>query len=148
MEQQMPTANEKSRAEQENKIYEQKRLRRAMRKRQAAAARQTVPGSGRAPSRTRTGTTTHFRLWMADLQLKSTLQRMKLDALADQPQPGKVASSLAIIRVNSSIRSVWDLAMAELAELLSIPQIGPARLAEIEQYLLSQNVKPRWTTAD
>lgn len=94
-----------------------------------------------------TGTTSHFRQWMAALGVRSTLQSMRLDALADSPQTGRVASTLAIIRVNSSIKSVWDLSQASVEDLLSIPQIGPARLAEIEAYLKGRNVALKWTAA-
>lgn len=102
---------------------------------------------GRVRSGVPTGTTPHFRAWMADLRAKSILQSMRLDGLADAPQPGRVASTLAIIRVNSRMRSVWDLSQARIEDLLRIPQIGPARLAEIEQYLKGRNVPVAWTAA-
>jgi hypothetical protein len=84
---------------------------------------------------------------MAALGIRSALQGMKLDDLADSPQTGRVASTLAIIRVNSRIKSVWDLSQASVEQLLSIPQIGPARLAEIETYLKGRNVPLKWTAA-
>jgi hypothetical protein len=101
----------------------------------------------RVRSGVRTGTTSHFREWMAALGIRSALQGMKLDDLADSPQTGRVASTLAIIRVNSRIKSVWDLSQASVEQLLSIPQIGPARLAEIETYLKGRNVPLKWTAA-
>lgn len=93
-----------------------------------------------------TGTTPHFRRWMAELGNKSLLQGMKLDAMADQLD-GRLASTLALLRVSGGIRNVYQLSQKSVEELLSVSQVGPARLAEVEQYLTSKNVPLNWTAA-
>lgn len=93
-----------------------------------------------------TGTTPHFRAWMADLDRKRILHGMKLDHLADTLD-GRLASTFALLRVGGRIRNVYQLSQANLADLLSIPQVGPARLAEVEKYLNGKRVELNWTAA-
>lgn len=106
----------------------------------------------RVRSGSRTGTSAHFAEWKAANGVRSALQRTKLDKLADalnnEERPNlRLASTIAIIRVNSPIKSVWDLARSDLSTLLAIPQIGPARLETVEKYLRGQNVVVDWTVA-
>lgn len=93
-----------------------------------------------------TGTTPHFRAWMADLSARSVLQGMKLDYLADS-LTGQLASTFAILRVSGRIKNVWQLSQTSADALLSIPQIGPAQLAAVETYLNRRNVPLKWTVA-
>ena len=107
-----------------------------------------APGSARVRSGIRTGTTKHFRMWMADLQLKSTLQKTSLADLADHTHVGTLCRSAFAIMFVNGIRNVYDLTQADLAVLLRLPDIGPKKLEAVEKYLLANNVKTKWTVAD
>lgn len=105
-----------------------------------------VNRDSRARSGRPTGTTPHFREWQADLQVRSQLQRMRIDQMADSlasTEPA-VAGALAIIRVNSSIKSVWDLARSRRSDLLAIRDIGPKRLEVLQTYFRGKRVALDW----
>ena len=95
-----------------------------------------------------TGTTPHFRMWMADLRLKSALQKTKLISLASATatEP-KAAAGYAMIATSRGLRikSVWDLVNRKRSELLDIPGIGPARLRALHADLVKHNVQPKWS---
>jgi hypothetical protein len=95
----------------------------------------------------RTGTTPHFKMWMADLKIKSALQRMKLVQLAEATatEP-KAAAGYAIVATDGTKRykSVWDLINADRDDLLAISGIGPARLTAMHTDLVKHDVQPKW----
>lgn len=134
----------KSHVREEDKPIPQKYLKRRMKQRAAIALRQTVPGTSRAPSRTRTGTTPHFRAWMADLQMKSALQKIKLNTLADAIDDSMLASGFALLYVGQ-VKNIYDLLRQSTAHLLSLPGIEIEHLSRVEQYLINYNVKPAWS---
>jgi hypothetical protein len=107
-----------------------------------------APGSARIRSGIRTGTTKHFRLWMADLQLKSALQKTSTADLADQMHVSALCRSAFAIMFVHGIRNVYDLTRANVATLLKLPDVGPKKLEAVEAYLLEHNVKPSWTVAE
>lgn len=90
-----------------------------------------------------TGTTAHFRAWMADLSVRSAMERLKLNALAESAE-SKVAGPLAMLYVGG-FKSVWDVARADVNALLAVRGIGPAGLDHVETYLKARNVKLAWT---
>lgn len=97
----------------------------------------------RVPSGVRTGTTKHFSMWMADLSIRSAMQRLKLNALAESAE-SKVAGPLAMLYVGG-FKSVWDVARADVNALLAVRGIGPVSLDAVETYLKARNVKLAWT---
>lgn len=110
--------------------------------------RRRLIGEGRVRTRTgkATGTTPHFRMWMADLRIKSALQRMKTSQLAksagdDHPQ---AASALSFLAEDRRYRKLSAIVEAERADLLSISGIGPKRLDALAAYLRSKRVQVRW----
>jgi len=104
----------------------------------------TAPGTGRIRSGVRTGTTPHFRLWMADLNMRSVLQKTRTAALAEHVDNPLVSSAMALFTV-AGIRNVWALIRADKATLLQVKGIGPNRLKAVEKYLIDHNVKPSWS---
>lgn len=105
-----------------------------------------LTNSGRR-SGIRTGTTPHFRLWMADLRMRSELQKTRTGALAEHVDDPLVSSAMALFTV-AGIRNVWALIRADKADLLRIKGIGPNRLKAVEKYLIEHDVKPSWTVAE
>jgi hypothetical protein len=107
----------------------------------------TAPGTARIRSGVRTGTTPHFRLWMADLQMRSALQKTRTGVLAEHVDEPLVSSAMALFTV-AGIRNVWALIRADKADLLQVKGIGPNRLKAVEKYLIDHNVKPSWTVGE
>lgn len=125
-------------------IHKDRRTRRSNGER---SGRKFTKGWPLVPARTRTGTTPHFSMWMADLKLKSTLQRTKLAALAESTQDPKAAAAYAIVASAKGrpYKSVWDLAGASRTDLLALSGVGPAKLTAIHADLTAHNVKVRWS---
>lgn len=92
-----------------------------------------------------TGTTPHFRAWMADLSAKSALQSLKTAALAESLS-GDLASAMALLHVGG-YRNVWAVARADIADLLRLNGIGIKRLEKVEEYLTARRVPLKWTAA-
>jgi hypothetical protein len=91
----------------------------------------------------RTGTTPHFRMWMADLKMKSALQRTKtLEIAHNHPAPQTGAAYLMAHR--GGYRTIWSLVQASEADLLTIPQMGPVRVRLLKADLASRNVSVNW----
>ena len=116
---------------------------RSFRRRHDAVAADSRPYA-RFRSGIPTGTTPHFRLWMADLALKSTLQKARLVTLAaDSRTDSKVAAGYAMLA--GKFKTVWGLVNASREDLLKVPGIGPARLRTIHADLTAHNVKTKWS---
>lgn len=148
MEQRMPTAEAKRR-EEESKVSLQEKFENSNRGGKRAMLRNLRSKSspnGRFPSRTGTGTTPHFALWKADLGMKSALQRIRLDKLAESAD-GDTAAGFAILFV-VGVKNVFSLTQKRLDQLLKLPGIELRHLEAIEAYLLTRNVRPAWTTAE
>jgi hypothetical protein len=145
-EHQMPTVEDQHRMESAPKSYKDRATRRAFTPRHRVGIMQ-APGTARVRSGIRTGTTPHFRLWMADLKLKSVLQKTSTADLADHTAVGALARSAFALVFVAGIRNVYDLTQADVADLLRINGIGVKKLEAVEAYLLEHNVKPRWTVA-
>lgn len=126
------------------KPFKDRRTRRALLPKHRTSFLQ-APGSARVRSGVRTGRTKHFQLWMADLSMKSALQKTSTADLADHDGVPPLAQSAFALAFMDGIKNVWDLTQANIERLLSIPQIGPKNLEAVEQYLLEHNVKPSWT---
>jgi hypothetical protein len=140
----MPTVETQHREEAPRKPFKDRATRRALMPRHRVGIMQAA-GSARIRSGIRTGTTPHFRLWMADLQLKSALQRTKTEVLADHDATPPLAASAYALMFIDGIRNVFQLTQVTAERLLSIDGIGPKKLAAVEQHLLENNVKPSWT---
>jgi len=97
----------------------------------------------RFPSRVRTGTTTHFAMWMADLQMKKSLQRLKISKLADRAPDPQVKAAYGLA-VKHGLKSVWDLVVATKSQMLDVPGMGPVRLRALSADLASHNVQVKW----
>jgi len=145
---QMPTVKAKNRAEAEEEL---KRLPKNRKTRRMFPKHRTSPlqahGSARVRSGVRTGSTPHFNLWMADLKLKSALQKTSLSKLADHTHPGALCRSAFALLFNAGIRNVYALTQADVADLLRVNGVGVKKLEAVEAYLLKNNVKTRWTVA-
>lgn len=94
-------------------------------------------------SGTRTGTPPHFKLWMADLAIKSALQKTSVAALADRHDVPALASTYQVL-FNNGFKSVWDLTQADARDLLRIRGIGPAKLEAVKADLAKQQVAVNW----
>lgn len=94
----------------------------------------------------RTGTTPHFARWKAEGRIKSLLQRTKTVAVAESlpDKANGVASGFALLAVGG-YRNLWQVSQADLADLLAVKGIGPARLKFVESYLSSKGVQLNWT---
>lgn len=110
-----------------------------------AAGINRAPGSSRVRSGIPTGTTSHFRMWMADLSTRSALQRLKLNTLAENTE-GRLARGLALLYVGG-VKNVLDLSQARVEDMLDMQGIGIATLDVVEKYLLERQVTPRWTVS-
>lgn len=91
----------------------------------------------------RTGRTKHFELWMADLQMKSALQRTTLASLADRHDVASAASVYALLYVGG-FKSVWTLTQATRRDLLAVKGVGPKGLDLVKADLASRRVAVRW----
>lgn len=91
-----------------------------------------------------TGTTAHFKAWMADLRAKSVLQRMKLDNLASQIEDGHTAGAFALLFVGG-VRSVWDLSQLSADQVLAVRDVDIERADAVENYLRGRNVPLKWS---
>ena len=110
-------------------------------------ALRALPGQApfaRSRSGLRTGSTPHFAAWKAEGELRSKLQRMKTVALAEQIEENSIAIPFALLN-GGGFKTIWQVAQADLAELLAVPQMGPARLAKVETYLAGKRVPLNWT---
>jgi len=127
--------------------HKDRSTRRALASRHRVNSLLQAAGSNRVRSGVRTGTTPHFRLWMADLKLKSVLQKTSLAALSEHTHVGALCRSAFALLFNAGIRNVFDLTQADVADLLRINGIGVKKLEAVEAYLLENKVKTRWTVA-
>lgn len=111
-----------------------------------AERRRHLPVADRPRIRTSapTGTTAHFKAWMADLRAKSVLQRMKLDNLASRIEDGQTAGAFALLFVGG-VRSVWDLSQLSTDQVLAVRDVGIERAAAAENYLRGRNVPLKWS---
>lgn len=120
------------------------------------ARRRIVLSKPAIRSGSRTGTPAHFAAWKAEGQMKSALQRLRLDRLADAlaEKDGRTnsetAQAFAILYTagNGAFKTAWDVKTATLGALLAVPGIGPARVDRIEDYLRIQGVELDWQTED
>lgn len=141
MQETVPATAQEEKAEQMAKIeaMPRKEKRARLRIRHGANRRPFArPRSGLA-----TGTTAHFRMWMADLNIRSAMERLKLNHLAENAE-SKVAGPFALLYVGG-FKSVWDVARADVSALLAVRGIGPVSLEHVETYLKARNVKLAWT---
>lgn len=106
-----------------------------------------APGSARVRSGIRTGTTKHFKMWMADLAAHSALQRLNTSVLAESIEEPQAAGGMALLWIGG-FRNVWSLSQAPVEKLLKVRGIGVKRLAAVEKYLRDRQVPLRWTTSD
>lgn len=143
----MPTVESQHRMEQikASIAHKDRRTRRALLPRHRVGIMQ-APGSARVRSGIRTGRTKHFNLWMADLRMKSALQKTSTAALADHDGVPALAQSAFALMYIAGIRTVWDLTQVTIQRLLAIDGIGPKKAEAVEDYLLEHTVKPSWTT--
>jgi hypothetical protein len=102
----------------------------------------------RVPSRTRTGSTPHFKAWMADLKVKSALQKLSVASLAEHPDTPPLAANAYALLFVDGIKNVFDLTQATADRLLRVSGIGPKKLETVKSHLAENNVKTRWTVAD
>ena len=107
--------------------------------------RQQVRGYQRPQQRVgrRTGKSVHFMNWKAEGAVKSALQRLKTEHLADSLD-GNLATAFALLSVGG-VKNVWDLANADVEKLLKVRGIGPTRLELVEAYLKAKDVTVTWT---
>jgi hypothetical protein len=145
---QMRTVTDEHRTDEPQvKSYKDRATRRVLTPRHRVGIMQ-APGSARVRSGIRTGTTKHFKMWMADLKLKSALQKTSTADLADNTNVGALCRSAFAVMFVHGIRNVYDLTQADVATLLKLPSVGIKKLEAVEAYLLENNVKPRWTVAE
>jgi hypothetical protein len=97
----------------------------------------------RVPSGKPTGTTPHFKLWMADLNLKRVLQLTKLAKLADFHPDDATGSAYALL-FGSGFKTVWDLTQSNKRDLLAVKGFGPAKLALVKADLAARQVQVNW----
>jgi hypothetical protein len=90
-----------------------------------------------------TGSTLHFARWMAELEFKSALQRIKLDAIAATHAEPQTVAAYALA-YKAGYRSVWDLKQATKSQMLDITGMGPVRLRTLSADLKSRNVQVNW----
>lgn len=93
-----------------------------------------------------TGTTPHFKAWMADLDAGRQLYAIKLDHLADTLNIA-VAGIFATLFVKGKVRNVLQLSKMNIETLLPIVSGDLDGLAAVESYLNSKRVRLAWTTA-
>lgn len=94
-------------------------------------------------SGTKTGTTPHFKLWMADLNLKRALQNTSLASIADRHKDPKMATAYGML-VRHGFKTVWDLTQAKRGEIWDVPQFGPKRVAAVKADLAKNQVAVNW----
>jgi hypothetical protein len=93
----------------------------------------------------RTGTTPHFAQWKAEGKVKSALQKLKTDRLADDISGAdKAASGFALLYL-AGFKNVWQIAQAKRADLLDAKGVGIAMLGHVEDYLAARNVQLSWS---
>lgn len=112
----------------------------------ARGTRRSIRWEGKIKPRVgkRTGTTAHFAMWKADLEIKSALQRTKLSKLANAPEtPTKAALGYGYLH-QGGVKNVWDLLNAKREDLLLISGIGPVRLAAVQADLIAHKAQPKW----
>lgn len=110
---------------------------------QRETVRQLARPFARFRSGVRTGITPHFAVWMADLRMKSALQRTSLASLADRHDSAVLAGTYGMLHVGG-FRSVWDLTQADARDLLCVKGIGPKRLEDVKRDLVTRHVAVRW----
>jgi DNA uptake protein ComE-like DNA-binding protein len=98
---------------------------------------------GRARSGAATGTTPHFKMWMADLNLKRALESTKLSQVAKKHTVPALALSYTLLH-EGGIKNVYRLTQADARDLLRISGIGPKRLEAVKADLASRHVSVRW----
>ncbi len=149
-EHQVPTVQERKRLKTEEelaKLPKNRKTRRMFKHAHSTGGAQAV-GSGRFRSGTRTGSTKHFDFWMADLKLKSALQKTKTAKLAEHTHPGALVRSAFALLHNARVKNVWAVTQLTIEQLLAIDGIGVKKAEALEKYLAENNVKTAWTTAE
>jgi hypothetical protein len=103
--------------------------------------------NARVTSRTRTGSPVYFGAWMADLKVKSALQKTKTAKLAEHTHPGALVRSAFALLHNAGFKNVFQVTQMTIEQVLSIDGIGVKKAEALEAYLTENNVKTRWTAA-
>jgi len=98
----------------------------------------------RIRSGVRTGTTPHFKMWMADVNLRRALQGTKIGYLADRHNDPSLALSYRLILRHGYLKTVWDLTQASKAQLHDTPGLGPVRIAALKADLAKRQVLVNW----
>lgn len=91
----------------------------------------------------RTGTNPQFALWMADLNIRSALQRTSLVSLADRHDDALTSTAYALLH-QGGFKTVWDLTQASKKDLLAAPGIGQARVSLVKADLAKHQVMVNW----
>jgi hypothetical protein len=119
---------------------------RKMRRAFARQARKIAHGQGGMFSRFRsglaTGTTPHFKSWMAEKNMTHALRTARTSWVADNHPQGKVREAFGLVQTR--FPSILDLAHATKRQILSVEGVGPASAKRIHAYLISNRVQPNW----
>jgi DNA-directed RNA polymerase alpha subunit len=105
--------------------------------------RNPEPRAGQIRSGAPTGTTPHFKMWMADLNLKRALERTKLKSITAKHTDPVLINAYALLE-SGGFKTVWKLTQADARDLLRVKGIGPAKLEKVKADLAARNVAVRW----
>jgi hypothetical protein len=97
----------------------------------------------RVRSGRRTGTTPHFKMWMADLNIRKALEGTTLLSLADRETDPVLINSYLLLRAGG-IKNVFQLTQAKQHNLLAIKGIGPKKLEHVKADLAKHQVAVSW----
>lgn len=90
-----------------------------------------------------TGSTTHFKMWMADARLKSALQNTKVTRLAAQAEEARLVAAYQIL-ADAGFKNVFALTRATREQLLALKGFGPKRLDAVKFDLAAHQVQVNW----
>lgn len=109
----------------------------------AAGKRWSASPMNRFPSGVKTGTTPHFKMWTADLQLRRTLEIVKVGHLANVAVDANTAAGYAAL-ASAGFKNVFQLTRASRKEILAVAGFGPKRLDAVKGDLAAHNVQVGW----
>lgn len=99
----------------------------------------------------KTGTPKHVESWKEgrvswerQKAIKKQLEKMTLGHLAERVQKDDKKLAEALWKMSAGVKNMWELTQVSRRYLGSIRDVGPMKIAAVEQYLQAYGISTKW----